>query len=171
MNSNKPSIYIIAVDKDIYKIGHTKYFKQRLYNYAIGFTNHPAIEFIMLVDNQKKVEEYMKFFFINILIDQKLNYIELTLMLLKVLLSIVQMLKEFKKTNKFTHDYFILFLITMLTNIILSRKFLKKLLKKLLRKLLKTSKKYSYKILMFYLLLFFMQISTLSYEIFVYILS
>jgi phage anti-repressor protein len=57
-------IYIILVNKnkDIFKIGRTDDIKKRLKNYAIGRDKHPDIQFIMIVDDSKKIEQCAKLF-------------------------------------------------------------------------------------------------------------
>jgi hypothetical protein len=57
-------IYIILVNKNksIFKIGRTNDIRKRLYSYATGKDKHPDINFIMLIDNAKKVEDCIKVF-------------------------------------------------------------------------------------------------------------
>lgn len=58
MNSDKV-VYIFAVNKkrNIYKIGQTSNLRKRLHSYITGREKHPDIQFIMQIDDPKKVEK------------------------------------------------------------------------------------------------------------------
>jgi hypothetical protein len=57
-------IYILLVNKNknIFKLGRTKNIRKRLQSYATGKDNHPDIKFIMIVNNDKQVENCVKAF-------------------------------------------------------------------------------------------------------------
>jgi hypothetical protein len=57
-------MYILAVnkDKDIFKIGRTGNIRKRLQAYATGRDKHPDIEFILIVKDDKQVEQCAKAF-------------------------------------------------------------------------------------------------------------
>ena len=62
-NTNK-YIYILAVNKetDIIKLGRTGNIRKRLQAYATGKDKHPDIKFIMIVEDDKRVEKCAKIF-------------------------------------------------------------------------------------------------------------
>jgi phage anti-repressor protein len=64
LTKNNKYIYIILVNKnkDIFKIGRTCDIKKRLRNYATGKDKHPDIQFIMIVDDAKQIENCAKLF-------------------------------------------------------------------------------------------------------------
>jgi phage anti-repressor protein len=64
LTKNNKYIYIILVNKnkDIFKIGRTDDIKKRLKNYATGKDKHPDIQFIMIVDDAKQIENCAKLF-------------------------------------------------------------------------------------------------------------
>ena len=64
MTKNNKYIYILLVNKgkDLFKLGRTKNIKHRLRNYATGRDTHPDIQFIMIVDDPKQIENCMKIF-------------------------------------------------------------------------------------------------------------
>jgi phage anti-repressor protein len=57
-------IYILLVNKNknIFKLGRTKNIRKRLQSYATGKDKHPDIKFIMIVNDDKQVENCVKIF-------------------------------------------------------------------------------------------------------------
>jgi len=57
-------VYILLVNKNknIFKVGRTGDIRKRLQTYATGKDNHPDIKFIMIVNDDKKVENCSKLF-------------------------------------------------------------------------------------------------------------
>jgi phage anti-repressor protein len=57
-------IYILLVNKNkrIFKLGRTADMRKRLQSYATGKDQHPDIKFIMIVNDEKKVEKCSKLF-------------------------------------------------------------------------------------------------------------
>lgn len=67
LRNNKQCIYILLVDNkaNFYKIGKSKKFRNRLYQYSTGKLRHPDIKFIMLVNDALQVENCIKLFMKN----------------------------------------------------------------------------------------------------------
>jgi hypothetical protein len=57
-------IYILAVNKktNIFKIGRTGDIRKRLQSYATGKEKHPDIQYIQIVEDDKRVEKCIKLF-------------------------------------------------------------------------------------------------------------